>query len=107
MCGAELGEHKLQTVSWGNRRLTDGKQHVKTGNKMADVWLFPSENRCISSKLENMKNCAVMETACSCLEAILLDFLKIREEISVSLHILRIFLELLKYFLKSFSSEAL
>ena len=56
-----------------------------------------------------MTNCAVMEAACSCLEAILLDFLKIREEISVSVHILRIFLELLKplFFLKNFSSEAL
>lgn len=42
-----------------------------------------------------------METVCSWLDAILLDFLKIRKEISVSVHILRF------WFLKSFSSEAL
>lgn len=42
-----------------------------------------------------------MEAVCSCLDAVLLDFLKIRGEISVSVHILRF------YFLKSFSSKAL
>lgn len=63
---------------------------------------FPvKKNRCISSKLEKMKSCAIMEAMRSCLHAILLDFLKIREEISVSVHILRF------YFFKSFSSKAL
>lgn len=55
MCGAELGAHKLQTVSWGNRTPVDGKQHVKTGNKMARAWLFPSKTRSISSKLGKKK----------------------------------------------------
>lgn len=56
-----------------------------------------------------MKNGAVREAVCFCLDAILLDLLKIREEISVSVHIVRDFLELLKTlsFFKSFSSEAL
>lgn len=47
------------------------------------------------------KSSAVMEAVCSRLDAILLDFLKIREEISVSVHILRF------CFLKGFSSKAL
>lgn len=42
-----------------------------------------------------------MEAVGSCLDTILLGFLKIREEISVSVHILRF------YFIKSFSSKAL
>lgn len=47
------------------------------------------------------KSSVVMEAVCSRLDAILLDFLKLREEISVSVHILRF------YFLQSFSSKAL
>lgn len=42
------------------------------------------------------KKCAVLQAACSCPEAILLDFLKVMEEVSLSIHMLRIFLELLK-----------
>lgn len=45
-----------------------------------------------------MKNGAVRKAVCLCLDSILLDFLKIREEISVPVHILGNFLELLKPF---------
>lgn len=69
---------------------------------MTGAWLFSSKRiDAFPASWKKIKSCAVVEAMYSYLDAILLDFLKVREETSVSIHILRF------YFLKSFASKAL
>lgn len=67
---------------------------------MAGAWLFPCKIDAFPQVFKKMKNCAVV------MEAILLNFLKVRGEISVSVHILRIFYRATKisffFFFKEF-----